>query len=356
VNITINSQLLAAELRLLSKIVPAKPAIAILSHALLRADDSLHLYATDLEVGLSTSCDARVSVPGTAAVPVAKLLSLVEQFTDGDVTIALDKSHVIVKCSSFTSRLQTLSAHDFPEPKAVEGTSRTLDATALRQLIARTRYAVSAANSKYVLKGSLLTLSGPVAVMAATDSKRLALASTSRIGPDARVIIPAKTLDVLAGQADEGDIELTIGSRHLFFAVGGRLLTSRTIDGEFPKYERVIPRDNDKIVTADRNVLAAALRRVGLVSEESGAVYLDVAPGTIGLSARSYGIGSADETVEVAYDGLPLRVCVNGGYILDFLNAASEPMVTLALKDTKGAMLLTDSSDHVAVIMLMSAQ
>lgn len=351
--LTVNSQALATELRLINKIVPTKPAIAILSHALLRVDDKLNLYATDLEVGLSTDCVARVQVPGTTVLPVAKFLAIVEQFPDADVELTLDKHQVIVRCGAFTSRLSVPSTKDFPEPPVVEGTSSVLDAAALGVLMARTRYAVTANGSKFVLKGALLTLSGSVAAMVATDSKRLAIATMSRTGVDQRVIVPAKTLDVLAGHVGSGDVEVTVGPRHLFFSVGGRLLTSRTIDGVYPKYERIIPRDNDKSILIDRSLLASALRRVVLAADANGAVLFSVTPGNVELSSSSAEVGSANEAVRVEYDGPPLKVIANGGYVLDFLAAASGQIVTMALKDANSPALLTDGDSHVAVIMLM---
>ena len=349
-NCTVNSQRLAAELRLLNKIVPSKPAIAILGHVLLKADgDALGFYATDLEVGMSTSCPASVHEPGRIALPVGKFLALVEQFSDADVSISLGGQQVIVQCGGFRSRLLASPADDFPEMPAPDGTTCLLDMEALRQLIACTRYAVASVGNKHVLRGALLTLSGSVAAMVGTDGKRLVLATKGRTGPDVTAIVPAKTLDVLADQG-VGDVKMTVGTRHLFFQMDGRLLVSRMIDGEYPKYERIIPRDNDKIVSVDRITLAAALRRVAVVEE---AVFIDVASGSLELTASSAEVGSASEKIAVDYEGLPLKVCVNGSYVLDFLNAALGQTITMALKDAKSAMLLTDGSDHICVVMLM---
>lgn len=351
--VTVNSQVLATELRLLNKIVPTKPAIAILSHALFRAEDVLKLYATDLEVALGTECSARIEQPGRVALPVAKFLSLVEQFPNADVRIEAAKAQVLVTCGAFKSKLQAMPVADFPEPPQVEGTATSIDAAALRQLIDRVRYAVSPTSSRFVLQGALLTLAGPVAAMAATDGKRLSLATAGRTGPDQRVIVPMKTLDILAGQSESGDVQLTVGERHLFFSVGGRLLTSRTIDGQFPAYERIIPRDNDKSFAVDVQQLAAALRRIVLVAEGNCATYLAIGRDALELSTQSAEVGSAQEVVRAAYDGPPLRFCVNGGYVLDFLNAAQGQTVTMSVKDANGSMLLTDGDSYVGVVMLM---
>ena len=355
-NLTINSQRLAAELRLLCKVSPSKPAIQILSYLLLSAEgDTLTLYATDLEIGLVSTCRAEVHEPGQVALPAAHFLAMVEQFADDDVTLNGDGYAVGVRCGAFKSKLQALPADDFPAVPTSEGAASRFDLAAFQELIGRTRYAINAGNSKAVLQGALLTLAGPAAALAATDGKRLALATAANEGADARVIVPAKTLDMLALHPSGGDVELTVGQRHLFFRMDDRLLISRSYDGKFPKYETIIPRDNDKKIDVNRNQLAAALRRVRLVSPESKAIYFAVQEGAINLSSSSAEIGSADESVPVDYDGPALKVCVNGSYVLDFLEAASGQSVSISLKDAKNPMLLLDGPANLGVIMLMKA-
>lgn len=354
-NVTINSQELAAELRLLNKVVPTKPTLAILSHALIQAEEQgIVLHATDLEMALTSPCPGRVDMPGHAAVPVAKLLAMVEQFADADVLLTSDGKQVGVSCESFRGRLQAMPTEDFPTKPTVEGTTVSIEASALRGLIAKTRHALNASGAKHMLKGALLTFVGDAVAMVTTDGQRLSLATTPRSGVDLDIIIPAKTLDVLAGSA-EGGMEVTVGARHLFFALKGRLLTSRMLEGKFPAYDRIIPRDNTITIQAERTTLAAALRRVVLTAEETQAVYLNLIPGWMRMSSASVGIGSASEDVAIGYEGPELKVCVNGAYLLDFLNAASGASVTLALKDERGSLLMTDG-DHLGIVALMRAK
>lgn len=351
--LTVNSQVLAAELRLVCKVTPSKPAIPTLAYVLLEADDALRLWATDLEIGFATTCQAQVHEPGRIALPAANFLAMVEQFADGDVSIAVDNQQALVRCGAFKSRLQAFDAEDFPEQPEPEGSTSNFDAAALRQMIGRTRYAINAGNAKTVLQGALLTLTGPAAALAATDGKRLALATTSTEGADARVIIPAKTLDMLEAQPDDGTVVLNVGRRHLFFKTGERLLISRVFDAKFPAYEKIIPQTNDKTVVVGKHALAAALRRVRLVSPESKAMYFALVEGAIHLSSSSAEVGSADEAVPVIYNDAPLKVCVKGDFMLDFLEAAASQSVTISLKDGKSPMLLMDGADHLGVIMLM---
>lgn len=354
-NLTINSLYLAHELRLLNKIAPTKPSVPILSHVLMRAEDNkLQFYATDLEIGVQTECEIKVHVPGTAAIPVAHLLAMVEQFPNAEVHLQVIAGQAQVTCGAFTSRLQMLSADDFPQLPAVDGQPHILDAAELRRLIAQTRYAVSDKAGRYFLQGALLKFQGAIAAMVATDGKQLALATMTREGSDAQVILPDKTLEVLSLQEATGDMTVTLGARHLFFTVDGRVIVSRMIEGEFPNYQRIIPQDNHLKATVDRMTLAAALRRVGLVSEETHAAQFAFTAEGLNLTSSSAAVGDAAERVAMTYEGEPVTIWVNWQYVLRALDASSAPVITLRLKDARSPMLL-DSGSNLAVILPISA-
>ena len=358
--VIMNSQILAAELRLLNKVVPTNPVIPILSCALLRADERVYLSATDLEVGLSTSCDARVEAPGYVALPVEKLLALVEQFPDADVSLALDGSRVTVSCGAFQSRLQTMPAADFPLVPQPDGHVERFDAGVFKSMLDRVRHAASSTQVRHILRGVLLTLTGKAAAVVATDGKRLALATMGREsdGGDVSVIIPSKAIDALRGQLESGSsVEVTIGSGHLFFTTrGGRVLTSRTIDGVFPAYQRIIPQDNDRVIVVDRLVLTPALKRVRVFADKNCAVHMSISPGSLGLSSGGMEIGSASETVAAEYEGAPMRICLNCDYVLDFLGAAVRQTVTVKVKDEEHPTLWMDGDDCISVIMVMGVR
>lgn len=355
-NFTINTQKLAVELRLLNKVVPQKPTIAVLGYIRIVADgDKIGLYATDLDIGLTTTCDAEVSLHGTALMPSSRLLAMIEQLPDADVSFTVGANTVSVACASFKSKLQTLNAADYPPPPEVEGVTSIVDGASLCDMVRKTRYAINAVSQKHVLQGAQLNLTEGAASMVATDGKRLAIAAVAReAGPNQQFIVPAKALDWISTLAG-GSVDVTLGLRHCAFEAGGRILNARLLAGEFPKYERIIPRDNANVATVGVHALAAALRRVLLVSEENQAVYLTLAPNVVSLRAAASGIGTAEDEVPIVYAGQPMQVCVNGTYLLDFLEAAAGHEITLAFKDAKGSVLLTDGASHVGVVMLMRA-
>ncbi len=353
--ITINSHVLSSHLRLLNKVVPHKPILATLGCALLTAEDGmLHLYATDLEVGLKLRCVVTVEKAGRMLVPVAKLQALVAQFPDADVHLALVKDTLKVTCGSFTSTLRTQPLADFPVQPPVAGGTHELDAHALSTGIERTRYAVSSTTSRYVLQGALLTAGGGQMALVSTDSIRLALSLSPSTGLDLRVVVPTKTLDLLASHLSGDVVTLTVGQSHLFFHVKDTLLISRMLDGTFPAYERIIPREATVVWTADREALLRALSRMIQVADDDTSITFTLSSGLLRLTSDSVE-GSASEEVPVKYEGAEFIIRINGQYVIDFLEVCSASDVTIKSKDATSAVLFTEGAaeDHVAVIMPM---
>ena len=356
--VTVNSQQLLVELRLISKVVPTKHAIQILTHVLLTADgNALKLFATDTEVGLFTACSGEVQAAGTITVPAGKFLAMVEQFPDLPVKLTLDRQ-LVVQCGGFTSRMQAQAATDYSAtPPTIEGTSRHLAAEQLKQLIARTRYAVNAEHSKSILRGALLTCLDDKTIMASVDGRRLAVAYAKSENTDNQsyeAIIPAKILDILDGMLEKGPIEIINGAQHLFFTLKNRVFFSRVLDGAYPNYQQIIPHDNDKQVVLNRNQFASIMRRVLVAAEDSGSVYFSISQGALQISSISAEFGTADEIMPIMYDGLPLKVCINGKHVLNFLDSTAHEAVTMALRDAdRNPALFMAGDDHIGVVILM---
>lgn len=365
-NVTVNSQVLAEELRLINKIVATKSTIPIVMNVRLLADERLHFYATDFELGFSTSCAARISMPGEITLPAKKFLDIVEQFPNIDVHITLEHAHVLVEAGAFRTRIQTMNAAEFPTFPTVAGAVSLLHLTPFRLLIERAKYAIAEKSGKYVIDGALLVLRtatpateteparSPTAACVATDGKRLSLATMARDdSPEFEAIIPTKALDAVLALLPSGTVSFSSAGNHLFFVVGERVLYSRMIDGTFPKYERIIPRDCNKTAVIERTVLAAALRRVGLVADQNRATSFAFDGTSVTITASSADVGDAVERVPIVYSGTPQKISVDWTFMLDFLNVSTSQTVTIALKDANGALLLTDDTDFLNVVMCM---
>jgi DNA polymerase-3 subunit beta len=355
---------LLRELQLFQGIVERKNTIPILANVLMEArGDEVQMLATDLEVGLRSRCAASVAKGGALTLPAKKLYEIVKALPDTDVRIEQDSTTVTVAADRFDSKLQTLPREDFPTvPEPAGQGAVTLPGKVFRDMVARTQFAITSEDTRYFLNGALLVLGSKHMTLVATDGHRLALVTVPRegSGEDLRVILPKKTLTELSKLLGEGDGEIRFeqGENHLFFHVADRLLISRKIDGQFPAYERVIPKGNDKRVEFERDRITSAIRRVALLSNErSRAVKLQLEGGKVDVTSSSPEFGEAHELLSVEYGGPALQICFNAQYVLDFLNVVETDSVALELKDEVSQALMRpvapDGYEYTYVIMPM---
>jgi DNA polymerase-3 subunit beta len=360
---------LLRELQLFQGIVERKNTIPILANVLLEANGAeVKMLATDLEVGLRSKCTANVSKGGSLTLPAKKLYEIIKALPETDVRIEEDKGGVKVAADRFDSRMQTLPREDFPSlPEATGSYSVALPRDVLRQMVSKTQFAITGEDTRYFLNGALFIQRPESMSLVATDGHRLALITVARdrakskIKTDEdRVILPRKTLLELGRllAETEGDIEYERGENHLFFELGGRLLISRMIDGQFPAFERVIPKGNDKRVEFDRDRLTSAVKRVALLSNErSRAVKFQIDKGKVEIASSSPEFGEAKEILMVDYAAAPVTICFNAQYILDFLGVVETDTVSLDFKDEMSQAVLkpigADGYDYTYVIMPM---
>jgi DNA polymerase-3 subunit beta len=359
---------LLRELQLFQGIVERKNTIPILANVLMEAKgDEVRFLATDLEVGLRSKCQATVAKGGSLTLPAKKFYEIVKSLPETDIRIAEDKGGVKVAADRFDSRIQTLPREDFPTLPESGGTpSATLSRASVKEMVAKTQFAITGEDTRYFLNGALFVLKPNEMSLVATDGHRLALVSVTRDGQgkkdadEVKAILPKKTLGELGRLLSdgEGDITYERGENHLFFEVGGRLLISRMIDGQFPAYERVIPKGNDKHIEFERDRLTNAVKRVALLSNErSRAVKIQIDKGKVDVTSSSPDLGEAKETLPVDYSGGAMQICFNAQYVLDFLSAVSTDVVSLDLKDEVSQAVMkpvgAEGYDYTYVIMPM---
>jgi DNA polymerase III subunit beta len=363
---------LLRELQLFQGIVERKNTIPILANVLLEANGTeVKMLATDLEVGLRSKCPATVSKSGSLTLPAKKLYEIVKALPETDVRIEEDKGGVKVAADRFDSRMQTLPREDFPTlPDATGTIAATLPRDVLRQMVSKTQFAITGEDTRYFLNGALFLLRPDSMGLVSTDGHRLAHITVAREGgksvkgadpaEEMRVILPRKTLLELGRllAEGEGDVLYERGENHLFFTLGDRLLISRMIDGQFPAFERVIPKNNDKHVEFDRDRLTAAVKRVALLSNErSRAVKVQIDKGKVEIASSSPEFGEAKEILMVDYAGAPVTICFNAQYVLDFLGVVETDTVSLDFKDEMSQAVLkpvgAEGYEYTYVIMPM---
>jgi DNA polymerase-3 subunit beta len=359
---------LLRELQLFQGIVERKNTIPILANVLIEATgEGIRLVATDLEVGLRSACEATVTKTGSLTVPAKKFYEIVRSLTDTEIRIVEDKNGVKISADRFDSRIQTLPREDFPAlPEWGGSKSTTLPGAGLKEMVAKTQFAITGEDTRYFLNGALFVIRADSMSLVATDGHRLALVTVPRDGASGtpgeedRPILPKKTLGELGRLLTDGggDVQFERGENHLFFGVGGRTLISRMIDGQFPAYERVIPKGNDKHIEFERDRLTSAVKRVALMSNErSRAVKFQIEKDRVDITSSSPDLGEAHEQLPVDYSGGSMQICFNAQYVLDFLAAVSTEVVSLDLKDEVSQAVVkpvgAEGYDYTYVIMPM---
>jgi len=340
---------LLRELNLTQGVVEKKTTIPILSNLLLEFEgSSLRISATDLELGLRCGCAAKVRKDGAGTVPAKRLVEIVRSLPESDVRFKILENHwVQVNCERASFKLVGMAKDNFPVLPARPKVLASIPAGILSGLIQRTIFAISSEESRYTLNGALLVLKPENVSMVATDGHRLALVEREVKVPglsnELRALIPKKAMGELlklVSEVEEGaQVEFAKDETHLFFSVGDRVLISRMLTGQFPNYEAVLPRENNRVVELDRDLLTAAIRRVALLADErSRAIRMQVDKDKLEIFSSSGEYGEARETLDAGYVGDPLQIGFNYQYLLDFLDVVgSGAKVRLELKDEQSA-------------------
>ena len=325
-------------LQIVLSAVPAKSTLPILSNVLIQADEEgLTLVTTDLDTSIRTRGEAQVAEKGMITVPAKRIGEIVRELPDCDVQIAVKNARVKLSCGKGSYTLLGLDAEDFPQLPQVDAEKRVVVPTAvLEKGVRRTVYAVSTDETRQMLTGALLQFAAGELRMVGTDGHRLAKAAfqgdfKSLNGRD--LIIPPKALNQVVRLASGAEtISLAVSKNFAVFDMGPTIIYSRLIDGSFPKYEQVIPRDNPKKFRVARSEFIAALRRLSILSDTvTRQIKLSLKPGQVELSVSTADVGEGQETLAVEYEGDELAVGYNAAYLLDALKTMDSPEVLVQL-------------------------
>lgn len=332
---------LVKELQLVQGIVERKSSIPILANVLAEvADGNLRISATDLDVSLRCGCPVQALAEGSITLGAKKLYEIARSLPESDVRIQVaSDAWATIECERVRFRMAGLPREDFPalpEGKADRGLE--IPGAALRDLIAKTSFAITAEDARYYLGGALMLLERDGVALVATDGHRLAYArrqATLELSEPQRVLVPRKAIHEISRLLEEAETALFQRlENHLLFVVGGRTLASKMIEGQFPAFEKVITVSGDKVVKIGRERLAAAIRRVSLLSSErTRAIRISLSPGKLDVTASSPDQGDARESLVVDFAGPEVEIGFNAQYIVDFLGAAGTEEIQVELRD-----------------------
>ena len=347
-------------------VVERRNTIPILSNVLIEVeeDGGLRLMATDLDLQINERVEANVTEPGATTVPAHTLFEIVRKLPEGSqVELIAAEGRMQVNAGRARFTLSTLPRDDFPIIAEGELPTRfELPAATLRQIIDKTRFAISTEETRYYLNGIYLHVSDdaqPVLKAAATDGHRLARVTVPR--PEGAqgmpgVIIPRKCVGELRKLLDEldGTVQLSLSDSKIRFGLGNAVLTSKLIDGTFPDYSRVIPTANDKLLKIDPRSFEEGVDRVSTIaSERTRAVKMALERDRITLSVTSPENGTAAEEVPADYASEGFEIGFNARYLLDILGQIEGDAVEVHLADAAAPTLLRENDKAPALYVLM---
>jgi len=352
-HLTISKQSFLKELNFIQGVVEKKNTIPILSNLLLEAyNGTLGIKGTDLDVSISTTCDAEVKKEGSICIQAKKLFDIIRALPDAMIEIKCgEQDQVNITCERSRFKMLGLSKDNFPEFQEFKRPFANLSADLFRTFISRTIFAITNEESRYALNGAKFEVSGNGVRMIATDGHRLSfIEKRERIdeGIKIDVIIPKKTLSELGKLSAETEesIELGKDENHLFFRVGKRLLVSRTLSGQFPNYELVLPKDNNNRIPVESERVAGAIKRVALMADErSHAIKFDIGNGQINITSQAADLGEAGETLPVDYSGEAITAGFNAQYLHDFFSVVQGGEVIFEFKDGNSQAQIRPSTD-----------
>jgi len=346
-------------------VVERKATMPILSHVLLQAKpEQLSVTAFDLDVGLTSDLPAQVSTAGAVALSAKHLLDIVQNLPEAQVSFSKQaNNHVEINSGSANYRLVGLSDAEFPKLPAKESALWvSIPALGFLEMIRRTAFAISSDETRYNLNGVFFEPRDNNQVrMVATDGHRLALierelgaqlASSGAILPRKGLLELRKLLD----EAPEAEVQMAFVDNLFLFKRADLSMLMRLVDGQFPDYQRVIPKQHERLVSLPRLRFAEGLKRIALLSsEKSNAVRLTFSENLLRISAQNPDLGEARDDISIAYKGEELRIGFNARYLLDVLGALSSEEVSLSLGDEHSPALIRAPEDesYTAVVMPM---
>ena len=357
--ITCTKDDLVQGLSVVGRAVSTRTAIQILSGILLEAHgEDLRLAATDMELSLRATVNARVEGDGAIVLPGRTFVDIARLLPGDEVTIEHSAAESVVHIGSGSASytLHTYNAEDFPRlPELGDAQTFEVDREALLETITRVARAASRDEARPVLTGVLVQFTGDKLVMAATDSYRLAVKETSLAAPapELEAIVPSRALQELARVAGDAD-EVAVGvlENQVLFSVGGVWLTTRRIDGQFPNYRQLLPETFEHELTVHRAELLDVVRRASVMIQRATPLQLRFADGEVTVVARTHEVGESQESMPVAYSGEPLEIGFNAEFLREGLESVEGEDVRLKLISPLRPAILTDEGEDFTYLVM----
>src|SRR5471032_2119372 len=364
--LTITKEQILAGLQAVQNVVSTRTTLPILSNVLLRAEkDRVEFTATDLDVTVACSVEAKVSKSGATTVPVKKLFGIVRELNGNEIDLETDEKNITsIRSGSSFYKIHGLGADEFPPlPKFKDDKKVALQQENVRAMLKKTSFAVSTDESRYVLNGIFISLKEGKMTLVATDGRRLALVDEEvdlSEKSQGEFIVPAKAVNELNRLLQEkGNVELRYSDNQASFTLKDEkgfpiLLITKLIEGNYPNYRQVIPGEAKERIALMRDEFLHALKRAEIMtSEKSNSVKLTFTKNNLAITANSPEVGEARESLAINYKGKEMAIAFNPKYMIDPLNALPNEEVFLELIDELSPGVLKINGPFLYVVMPM---
>jgi len=341
--------------------ISLRSTLPILSNILLETTkDGLTITGTDLDIGIVTKIPIGITTTGSITVPAKKLLDIIKELPEAPITISVRKNNMVqIVCANTQFKIMGIPKDDFPKlPEFKDKESITLDQGLLKTMLNMTSFAISRDETRYILNGVYTLIKKNSIKMVATDGRRLAMIEKEIELPkniEKKVIIPTKTVQELNRDLkEEGETSIAFGNNQIMFKLRDTIIISRLIEGEFPNYEQVIPKEIKEKVVVDREKFLLAARRASLLtSQESQGIKIDIEKNKMIISKHSPDIGEAREELDIAYKGSPFSIGFNPHYIIDVLKNLNEQSIGFELQNPEKPGVIRTKDNYIYVVLPM---
>ena len=355
---------LASAMNLVSSVVPTRTPRDILKNTkLIAGSDGVTLLGTDQEVGIRYVVEGvETDSAGEALLPTARVLSILRELNEETVDFEIDQDSILIKSGQSEFRLSSEDAAEFPPIAEFSGSDyHTISGKHLKEMIRRTAFATDVESTRYALGGLLVELENDAVTMVATDSRRLAVVrGTAKqqgnvSAPEKAPVVPTKAMTLIERTIpdDDSDVDLAVGANDVLVRIGRATVYSRLVEGRFPRYADVIPKDDRVTVDLVVSPFHGAVRQAQIVTnEESRGVDFEFGDGKLALQSRAADIGQSTVEVPISWSGDSVTITFDPRYIAEFLRVLPpEKQVTLGLTDGESAAVFRADDNYTYVIM-----
>ncbi|MBU0678773.1 MAG: DNA polymerase III subunit beta [Verrucomicrobia bacterium] len=358
---TVNKELILEALQKVQAIVNPRTTLPILSNVLFQSDGKkLTLSATDLEVSVRTSIDAKVDKAGGTTLPARRLLSIVRELPSAEIEVDTDEKDIAsIKCGPSFFKLVGISEDEFPPPPKFEGgKSYKMEQGVFKEMLQKTGYAASTDETRYILNGVLLSFQGEKLIVVATDGRRLALVEQEVEFPkksEGDLVVPSKTVnELIRTLGDEGELTIQATENQVAFEFDDILIISKLIEGTFPNFRQVIPAQCEERVTIEREILFTALKRAALLTnDQSNSVKLLFTSNKLQIVTETPDVGESKETIPVKFSGKDVSVAFNPEFMMDPLKCLQSDEIHIEMTDELSPGVIKADVPFLYVLMPM---